>query len=677
MRWADHRGALRAARTLLLALVLTGASACRNAIAEVAATDKKEQTKPKIIFAPEVEAKFTEFVNKVGQAKRRLWTLRMKWEIEEVAKVTGLSDEGRKALGAAAEQAADLCMEGWSAKFSDFWRQQYSQQPDQILEMLDQLLAQADNYAKSDFVADYVRPYEHTAWAEALQRTLTAEQIAAWDKSQVERKRVLGTQIGDFLKPSVERTREQFFQAILAKGTDIRVTLALPKERAEMLDALAKSAADKTADDWRIRAEKMLFNADEDQRRQIIKSGQFYLAPDEKELPQQQATWKDGVAKLLTAGERDRLQAAQEEQRARRIRVMGQIMIAELDQRIAFNARQREQLQPVTERLVKDQASLFPDDGFNNYVNFTSQSFYAAGSKATEEELKPILDTLQWKRWQEVCMPKKNRATPAAAKSKPGVDAKQPPQNQEPEDLEHRISDYLHEKTTNERQRMLAAMTVKVEDVARATGLTGDAINRLQTAARGATEETLVGWKSNTEQTLRAQVRDATPQNVMQRLASMENYYSQRDGGVIADKQAVWDKTVKAELTAEQRAAWEKEVEERKVYRDKAIISTAMAEFDRKNTLSAEQWEKLEPIINGIVKDYSSEFANFFSSSNSWYLQSYSMLIPFAGAPEKDLKAILSKEQWDRWTGSNEFANSTNYWQNIQRNHAQRVKAPK
>jgi hypothetical protein len=104
-----------------------------------------------------------------------------------------------------------------------------------------------------------------------------------------------------------------------------------------------------------------------------------------------------------------------------------------------------------------------------------------------------------------------------------------------------------------------------------------------------------------------------------------------------------------------------------------------MAEFDRSNSLTIAQWTALEPLVAGLIKEYSPEIGGMFSPSNSipWYLQYYTTLIPFVGIPEEDLKKILRKDQWERWIGSGEYSNCKNYWENIQNNHAQRVKAKK
>jgi hypothetical protein len=170
-------------------------------------------------------------------------------------------------------------------------------------------------------------------------------------------------------------------------------------------------------------------------------------------------------------------------------------------------------------------------------------------------------------------------------------------------------------------------------------------------------------------------LREATPATIKQRLASVQDYYFQR-GGVSAQSQPVWDATVKNELTTEQRSAWQKEVDERAAYRAKAIVAAILAEFDRRNTLTVEQWTKLEPVIAQVLKEYGPDIGNMFSYANSspWYLQQHTMLMVFAGVPENELKPILSTEQWDQWTRSDVFTNSKSYWENVQANHAQRVK---
>ena len=172
---------------------------------------------------------------------------------------------------------------------------------------------------------------------------------------------------------------------------------------------------------------------------------------------------------------------------------------------------------------------------------------------------------------------------------------------------------------------------------------------------------------------------DATPQNVKQRLDSMEEYQFRRSSTSVPEEQPVWTATVTAELTEAQRAAWKAEVEQRSAFRDGAIGAVIVAEFDRKYTLSPEQWTALAPKMAQFLQEYAPDIASSFSSFNStpWYLQSYTMFMPFAGIPEAELKTILGKEGWGRWSGSDEFSNTISYWENVQQSHEQRTKKAK
>ncbi|MEO6567802.1 MAG: hypothetical protein ABIO94_03490, partial [Opitutaceae bacterium] len=90
----------------------------------------------------------------------------------------------------------------------------------------------------------------------------------------------------------------------------------------------------------------------------------------------------------------------------------------------------------------------------------------------------------------------------------------------------------------------------------------------------------------------------------------------------------------------------------------------------------AEQWSKLRPLLIEELEEYGPEFDQMFSpGSTFWFLQSHYVLTPVAGIPEKEMKQILSGEQWKQLTSAQQFSNAQNYWQNIASNHKRRVKA--
>jgi hypothetical protein len=204
--------------------------------------------------------------------------------------------------------------------------------------------------------------------------------------------------------------------------------------------------------------------------------------------------------------------------------------------------------------------------------------------------------------------------------------------------------------------------------------LSPEAYQRLQVGARGAAEKALVPWKIQFEQNVRGNLGEVTPQAVQMRLQQMDNSSFYQVPGDKPPQQAIWKKTVERELTPAQRAAWDREVEARQQFRDQTIVGAILAEFDRQVPLRKDQWAKLEPLLVKIIGEYTEEIGQFFSYSegNAWYLQNYTRFMPLAGVPEEEMKTLLSKEQWERWSTTEEFANAKNYWNNIRQNHQNR-----
>jgi hypothetical protein len=641
---------------------------------------KKEDANPKVEFSAEAEAKFSEFLTKASEAKRKQWVERMKKDIAEIAKVAKVDAEGVEKLGAIANEAAELCRAGWEKKIDQFWRRQYGRQPQEaFVQIIDQVMSQVDQYVQNDFFGDYVRPQEHPVWIEGLKRVLTAEQLAIWEKAQATRKEVLTKDIGDFLKPLVAQNREQFSRMRIARGAEIKQTLALSKERSDQVDALANAIADEAAETWRKHAERNLLLLEDTVRRNVMKNGQYFVGLDEEDLSRQETMWKEGVAKLLSAEDNQRLEKVREDRKDRRIRACALLIIAEFDQKIAFTTSQRERLRALVEKVVPSINTLFPNEN-NPYGNeITLFTIFTNGAKIKEEDIKEILDPLQLQHWHEVSaqpesdlrsrrvLVRKNRRTAVE---------NEPPANLEPEDVENLISDFLRDKTAGERKRGLLSMIVKAEDAARIAMVNPESVERLQTAARGAAEQSFAVWRVNLETNIRGNLNDADAENLKTRLASIPEY--QLGGGYNSDAEAtILDEALKMELSDGQQAAWKKELDARKEYRAKAISAYILTQFDRRHLLTAEQFEKLAPKIEVVLREYDREFAQMFSYAGGWHLQYFSQLMPFAGIPEKELKEILSKEQWESWSGSNECSNANNYWENIKRNHEQRMKEAK
>ncbi len=659
------------ARLILASMVMGGAYASGVPAVDASLSEKKTE-QPGIVLEPKLEVKLKAFLDKAKVAKGKLLDERMKKEIEDIVKVTGLGDAGQQALEMQAKPVVEACVADWASKLGVVIRQEISSQPTMQAGMiLDQMQGRVDLIVQGGFQTETIMPMEQDGWTQALHKTLSPEQTVAWDKTLAERKEAIEKQMGDILKNGADRTRNQYQQGVHVKCEEIEIALGLAKDRADKLEDLGKRIADQCTELWHKRAESVLLSMDDAQRLLIVQNnGNFFVQPQPDELPIHQAAWKEGLAQILTADEVKRLQAESDERKSKRAQIMAQVMIMLLDEKIDFTAAQREKLQPIAYRLVKDVNALYPDTGFGDFLGLPAGTFISVGANASEAELRPILDDVQLKHWWQVTKPESTTAdSSAAAKSKPEATG-------EPEDVERLISDFLYEKTEDERAQVLGTNLLKAEDAVRAAGLNAETASRLQAATRGATEEYLIRWKWFVEQQVRSQLREVTPQNVRQRLDGIQDYFFQQNFGVESNPQSIWERTVKVALTAKEQEAWQKELDARDAFREKTIAAMVMSEFDRRSRLTSDQWNKLQPLITGVIHDYGPDISRMFSPVNPvpWYLEGFYVLMPFVGIPDKDLKAILTKNQWDQWNGSQEHGNVGNLWQNAEQIHTQRVK---
>jgi hypothetical protein len=619
---------------------------------------------------PEAQRLIQDLVEKAKTQKSAGWDAEMKKQVDDIATTTGLSDAGRQTLATAANQAVAASAEEWGKNLTDIVSKQFAMIPkDRRMAML-RFAAQHRTHRMSMAESDpqagpILAPKDQGVWTTALKQVLTPAQFDTWAQAQASQKTDTEKAINAFIKNATAETRAQETKEMMSECKGLESTLNLPKDRSIQLEALGKSAVDQSIEAWCKDEENCLLAMNESQRHSLVTSGGT-MGVNSDELPMKQAVWKDGLARLLTADERTHLQAEVDARKTKRQRVMGLVMVMLLDEKLALTQAQRQKLEPIACRLVKDIPQLYPEGSVNFYNS--SKVFYSTTPNASPAELKPILDPIQLKRWQDL----PNADYPMSSTD----DETATPGGTEPEDVERIISSFLYDQTENERKRALDQNMLKAEDITRVAQLKPEAAERLQTAACGVTEQYLVSWKWFKEQQLRSQLQDITPQNVRQRLADMRGFFVQR-GASFSNEQDLWDETVQTELTPQQKDALKKETEARDDYDTNAVAQLSLAELDRQVHLDDEQWTKLLPLVTAVLKDYNSGFTQFFSgmsmSGTPWYLMGTYTAIPLAGIEDNDPKSILTTDQMDKWRSSQDFVNSRNLWQVVKQMHSQRI----
>jgi hypothetical protein len=628
-------------------------------------------------LAPEAEKELAELLVKLKEAKTKFWEKRMEKEMDDMVQQTGMGEAERKALAEPAKQAIAACVDLWAEKMDVMLRTSLQRSPRSSTQLFGTYRQNVETYAENDIVPGVKQPIDNAAWVDAWNKILTPQHLEGWKKAVAKREAAAREELKDVLKPFEERFETQFTSAIGVRTSEMKEALKLPEDRARTLDALAKKAVAESMAAWQKRVQASIVSMPE-QRRKMMLQGRLFFGNERTESPELQPAWIEGLPKVLTAAELKQLEDVRAEHRARRVTMLARLFLVYLDEKLALTESQRERLRPLAEKLVQTQPSLFPrendEQNFNNFIGsmmtLSPRAIIAAGVNAPEKEVRAIVDESQWEHWQQACRPQNEEYGLAAAEEPKAAER----EAGEPEPVEELISNFMATRALRQRSKMASMILLQAEDAARVAKLSPDAYERLQIGARGAAEKALQPWKAQFEQIVRGNLGEVTPQTLKPRLQQMDNFNSYQVPGDKPPQQAIWKKAVERELTPIQRAAWDREVEARQQFRDQTIVGAILAEFDRQVPLRKEQWEKLEPQLVKIISEYSEEIGQFFSynEGSAWYLQNYTRFMPLAGIPEEEMKALLSKEQWERWSTTEEFANAKNYWNNIRQNHQNR-----
>ena len=672
-----------------MALLLTWNAPPETLRAQAAGTPPAVAPTPDPLAAlpADLREKLDHALEEAAPAERMNFEQKMETVMSALVKAAGLPGDAPPAdLAAAARAAEDCSLEEWRQASRQHAADDYRQDPEMAALSIEAQAGTPDGgAARDDGSLKYTPPEEQPVWTEAVQRLLTPGQLAAWQASGIEEKKE-DQEIAKFVDARADRMRENFEAMTKTRLEEILTVLELPPARAAKLEALGRRAVEQALGTYRADVARTMRSMPAEQRQRVLamNRGNFVSRPS----PTLRGIWKVGLDRLLTDADHQRLRALQDERDSRCARALGQMLLVLMDERTALTTPQRERLREPAEAAAKKEKSLFPSSTGQNFYQFTRDAFFQAAARIPEETARAVLDPVQWKHWQQTCQEAAagGNGTPGTygGKGKPDqgpAEKKEPPlaDNAEPEETERFLSDAFEEKAADERQRELAVLLLKTEDVARVAGLGEPEAARLRVAARGTVEEMLVSWKVNLSQNVRSQLENSDPENARNVLASIPEmqFGTNEFGQEGTEGRSIWEKTVARDLTAPQRARWQQEVAARAAFREEATAGLILAEFDRIYQLSDAQWEQLQPALRAVMREYGPDIRRMFGYSpgnTPWYFQSYNMFLPLAGIPEDGLKAIIGPDRWNQWSTSIEHRNGANYWQNIQQVHDQNLK---
>jgi hypothetical protein len=234
-------------------------------------------------------------------------------------------------------------------------------------------------------------------------------------------------------------------KTVRMKAGKVKQALALPPDRAEKIDQLAKELEAEGMAAWRKKALAYLLLLEEEQRKQMMKGRRPYIPRAKKDLEAQERSWTAGLEKLLSPEELQQINTAESDSRVRRSRALAQMLIAVLDEKVAFTSAQREKLQSSAERLTAQDKSFHPEVDVQ-YVQFDQNTFIVAAGELSDADLSAVVDPQQAKRWRAaVEIAKIERVEKRSLKPK-GDSSKKTARVPAPEEFERAVSAFLYSK---------------------------------------------------------------------------------------------------------------------------------------------------------------------------------------------------------------------------------------
>ena len=493
-------------------------------------------------------------------------------------------------------------------------------------------------------------------WDEVVGGVLPTEMLAAWHKIDKEERTKEEAELADMIKPSEQQTEQQMRIAMDAEIDGIVLTLNLTKQRQQALEKLSKQATQEALKQARKGWLEQAKNYSVTERKRI--RGNMYFGINEEKQAIKQPMWIEGIKKLLTDAERTRMATENKQRELRNALAISRVCLEEMDKMLALSENQRTKLEPLLAELMQP----LMEQRRQQYWSYNAPQLFQTAGKMNEAKLRAILDDVQLKRWQELIASNNG----SARNNLPDLNGAFP----EVPDMQVAISQHLYKMYLAERSRTLAAMMPQVEEATRLLSLPAPVVAKLNTAAKGAVEASLEYYRQFAENLVRQSVQTATPKNLLQALAGTERANFSRNETKPQNTE-LWKTTLQSTLTEAQQKTLQQSADERHNYRLKAMAAMSTSELDRRRKLSADQCSKIEIALQKVLAGYLPDIERYMSFQ--WFLQYYYALVPLAGVEEKEMKAILTPEQWKLFK-DRDLPDALQYWEGIKNNHEQRLK---
>jgi len=358
-----------------------------------------------LLLAVSVQAE-TEFTEKVPFIEQTLdrstdfYGNGMKTLVDDVMKVTGSAETNKEPLLKAANDAvADKMAKSKTGLWKTWKEMSKDGQVDQIQFW--------NTYRK--LPEAILTPDRSPLWVEALPRILTPAEMTRWTTEETVRRARIEKAIQDYLTRGREEWKNKRLEVRKAEIDELISQWNLPETTATNLRNGLATSVTKSLGSWGQALEKQIreyvksaFLGGAEDRIQAMEGGQtnFGMANDTEGMKAESETWRALLQQHLEASAFADWEARERKRADRRVEALSMMTVSELDRKLRLTPDQRQRLEPLVNKAVRDAKSKLDAFLAQNYANSELLMMVVNGIPATE--VASLIDADQMAGWREV-----------------------------------------------------------------------------------------------------------------------------------------------------------------------------------------------------------------------------------------------------------------------------------
>ena len=349
------------------------------------------------------ETEFTEKVPFMEQTLDRstdFYGNGMKTLVDDVMKVTGSAETNKELLLKAANDAvADKMAKSKTGLWKTWKEMSKDGQVDQIQFW--------NTYRK--LPEAILTPDRSPLWVEALPRILTPAEMVKWTTEETVRRARIEKAIQDYLTRGREEWKNKRLEVRKAEIDELISQWNLPETTATNLRNGLAASVTKSLGSWGQALEKQIreyvksaFLGGAEDRIQALEGGQtnFGMANDTEGMKAEGNTWRELLQQHLDPSAFADWEARERKRADRRVEALSMMTVSELDRKLRLTPDQRQRLEPLVNKAVRDAKSKLDAFLAQNYANSELLMMVVNGIPATE--VASLIDADQMAGWREV-----------------------------------------------------------------------------------------------------------------------------------------------------------------------------------------------------------------------------------------------------------------------------------